>query len=264
MIRASSRLAVLVAGLFVSQAFATTDAAPSVSPLPPRKPVVVSGTVPDEATRQAILSRARELYGADNVVDQLGVGAVSTPVNWSAYVQKLLSADLKQISAGQFSVDGNNVSLRGNVNSEATRQQLVGDMATRLNPSWQVKNGLRVAAGDQQVLDQALANRIIEFDTGSTRIAPAGTAILDEMAAALLKMGGRSIDIVGHTDNQGSANSNQALSEGRAAAVRQYLIQKGIEPNSMRVIGLGAQSPVALNTTPEGRARNRRIEFRAR
>ncbi|WP_341675056.1 OmpA family protein [Niveibacterium sp. SC-1] len=264
MIRAHYRRLFLATCLLASPAFAATDTAPTVSPLPARKPVVVSGTVPDEATRQAILDRTRELYGRDNVVDQLGVGQVSTPVNWSDYVQKLLSADLKQISGGQFAVDGNNVSLRGNVGSEATRQQLVSDMATRLNPSWQVKNGLRVAAGDQQLLDQALANRIIEFDTGSTRIAPAGTAILDEMASALLKMGGRNIDIIGHTDNQGSATSNQALSEGRAAAVRQYLIQKGIEANSMRATGVGAQSPVALNTTAEGRARNRRIEFRAR
>lgn len=252
--------ALLAAASITAPAWAQTDT-PSPAPAA-RKPVIVSGTVPDEATRQAILGRLRDIYGAEGVVDQLGVDPVAAPANWSAFVQKLLTPDLKQISAGQLSIDGNTVALKGNVANEGLRQQLVGDMAARLNPSWQVRNGLRVAAGDQQLLDQTLANRIVEFDTASTRLTPAGTAVLDEMAAALLKMGGRTIEIIGHTDALGQPAANLALSQARAAAVRQYLIQKGIDPNSMRVQGLGAEKPVASNSTPEGRARNRRIEFR--
>lgn len=50
----------------------------------------MSGTVPDEATRVAILSRVRELYGAERVVDQLGVGTLAAPPQWTQQVQKLL------------------------------------------------------------------------------------------------------------------------------------------------------------------------------
>lgn len=226
------------------------------------KPVIVSGTVPDESTRQAILSSVRAVYGADHVVDQLGVGSVVAPANWNAYVQKLITPDLKQISSGALSIDGNNVSLRGEVTNEAQRQQIAGDFATRLNPTYVVKNGLRVGAGEQQLLDKTLANRIVEFESGSSKLAPQGAQLLDEMSTAILRVGKHHIQIVGHTDSQGHPDANQVLSQSRAESVRRYLIGKGLDSDSLEAQGMGAREPIASNATPDGRARNRRIEFR--
>jgi OOP family OmpA-OmpF porin len=96
--------------------------------------VVVSGTVPDEATRVAVVSRLRELYGAERVVDQLTLGAVVAPPQWQQYVQKLLSPSIKQVSHGQLTVQGNTVDIKGEVGNEAVRQQLASDMAQSLNP----------------------------------------------------------------------------------------------------------------------------------
>src|SRR5450830_587057 len=60
--------------------------------------VVITGTLPDDASKLAILSKLREIYGANRVVDQLTVGAVVTPPNWTTYVQKLISPTLKLVN----------------------------------------------------------------------------------------------------------------------------------------------------------------------
>jgi OOP family OmpA-OmpF porin len=138
--------------------------------------VVVAGTVPDEATRVAVISRLRELYGAERVVDQLSLGQVVAPPQWSQHVQKLLSPSLKQVSHGQLSVQGQTVDLKGEVGNEAVRQQLASEMAQSLNPTYTVRNGLRVAVQEQVVVDQALANRIVEFEPGSAVLRPVGLA----------------------------------------------------------------------------------------
>ncbi|MDB5789977.1 MAG: cell envelope biosis protein OmpA, partial [Massilia sp.] len=98
-------------------------------------PIVVAGTVADESSKAALLARLRTVYGFDRVVDQLVVGNVATPANWNDYVGRLIGPNLKMISRGQLKVDGNTVSLRGDVASEAQRQQIAGDNANSLNPT---------------------------------------------------------------------------------------------------------------------------------
>jgi OmpA-OmpF porin, OOP family len=224
--------------------------------------VVASGTVADEASKTAVLAKLREVYGADKVLDQITIGQVTTPANWSDYVQKLITPDLKQVSKGQLKIDGTTVSVRGEVANEAQRQRIASDFATRLNPTYTVTNGLRVSAADQGVLDRTLANRIVEFESGQAVLTPTGRAILDEMGAAMLKLKGQKVEIIGHTDNVGLRASNQNLSQARAEAVRNYLSGKGIPAETLVASGSGPDRPIASNDTAEGRARNRRIEFR--
>jgi len=224
--------------------------------------VLASGTVPDEASKSLLLNQLREVYGADKVVDQIAVGQVSMPANWGNYVQKLITPSLKQISRGQLKVDGNMVSVRGEVANEAQRQRVASDFATSLNPTYTISNGLRVAAADQGLLDRTLANRIVEFESGQAVLTPAGKSILDEMAAAMLKMKGQKVEIIGHTDNVGLRASNQNLSQARAETVRTYLSAKGVTGELLTASGQGSDRPIASNDTPDGRARNRRIEFR--
>lgn len=225
-------------------------------------PVVASGTVPDEPTKAAILQRLRALYGAQRVVDQVAVGNVVAPPNWSGHMQKLLAEPLKQVSHGQLTVEGNRVGIRGDVANEATRQQVASELATSLNPTYTISNGLRVNAPAQKLLDTALGRRIIEFESGQALIRPSGTQILDEMAAAMAQISGRRVEVIGHTDNTGARDANLALSLARAGAVRSYLAGKGVDAASIAVAGAGPDQPVADNGSAEGRARNRRIEFR--
>jgi OOP family OmpA-OmpF porin len=241
-----------------------TPAQPAaMSTVTPAPKVVVSGTVPDEATRAAILAKVREVYGAERVVDQLGVGPLAAPPNWSQQVQKLLTPDIKRVSQGQLKIEGNVVEIAGQVDSAQTQSQLVKAMATRLdNPTYTVRDNLRVGASGQQVLDAAMANRIVEFETGNATLTPAGQRVLDDLIPVLQKLAGRRFEIVGHTDSDGSRQSNLLLSAARAESVKNYLMQRGIPATSLVTSGLGPDKPVADNGNAEGRARNRRIEFR--
>ena len=225
--------------------------------------VVVAGMVPDDASRQAVLARVREIYGADKVVDQLGVGPQVAPPNWTAQVQKLLQADLKQVHRGQITIQGNVIEIKGEVDSDATRQQLISQMSSRLNnPTYTIRNGLRVSAAGQEVVDAALANRTIEFEPGSATLTATGVGVLDQLVPILQQLGGRRFEIIGHTDALGARAANVALSAARAEVVRAYLIRKGLSEAMFSSSGMGPDRPVADNTTAEGRARNRRIEVR--
>ncbi len=225
--------------------------------------VVVGGQVPDEATRQAVLAALRQVYGMSNVVDKMEVvGDIGVPVNWAANVQKLLTPALKQVQRGQLQIEGTQVVVSGDVNSETLRQKIVSDMASSLNPAYTVRNGLRVPAVEQSEIDAALANRIIEFEAGSATLTHKGREILDEMLPSFRRLTNQTVAIIGHTDDSGSRSLNLSLSQARADTVKGYLVNKGIDPAIMTTSGVGPDQPVAANDSDQGRARNRRIEFR--
>jgi len=242
----------------------TTNTAMAAAPREPAAPgkVVVAGVVPDEATRQGILAKTREIYGADRVVDQIGVSNLVAPPNWTQNVQKLITADLKHVVRGQLKISGNVIDLTGEVENEATRQQVVSQMSAQLNPTYTVRNGLRVSAAGQDVVDAALANRIIEFEAGNATLTPGGIQVLDQLVPVLQKLPGRKFEVIGHTDAQGGRSHNIALSAARADSVKAYLATKGIAADLVQTSGVGPDRPVASNDTAEGRARNRRIELR--
>ncbi len=243
-------------------ALTTYPSAALAAPAAPGPQVRVTGTVPDEATRAEILARLRQIYGSQHVIDAIEVGGVVPPPNWKKHVSNMLTKDLKDIRGGQLKIDGTQVELRGNVPNEALRQQIASRVATALNPTYTVNNALVVVEQAQDVIDATLADRTIEFKSGSATLTASGVAVLEEMAMAISKFDGAEFQVVGHTDNSGSRMANVALSLSRANTVRDYLIGKGIDGRRITALGAGPDKPVTTNDTPEGRARNRRIEFR--
>jgi outer membrane protein OmpA-like peptidoglycan-associated protein len=100
------------------------------------------------------------------------------------------------------------------------------------------------------------------FETGKANLMPGSYTVLDELVAYLVRKDDERIEIGGHTDNVGSAKSNQVLSEARANTVRAYLLTKGIDPSRVTAKGYGMSVPVASNATAAGRAQNRRTEVK--
>ena len=225
------------------------------------EPIVVDGVVPNESTKQAILTKMRSVYGEDQVVDKIQVRAVSAPNGWSDSVTKVITPDLKKVKQGKLSVKGTQVELTGKMSNENDIQPTTSTFQSLVAPPYRFNSQLSVNLAEQKIVDDALKNRIVEFESGSAILTPSGTQILDEMAVALNKVQGKNVKIIGHTDSSGDAKRNVKLSEDRAEAVKQYLIAKGIPTARLTTSGLGSEKPVADNTTPEGRKKNRRIEF---
>ncbi len=111
----------------------------------------------------------------------------------------------------------------------------------------------------RQLFQKALQG--IQFETGKSTIKPVSFKILDDVAKVLSENTTYLVEIQGHTDNVGKKDANQLLSENRAKAVRDYLINKGIDEKRITSNGYGDTKPVLPNTTTANKAKNRRVEF---
>jgi len=103
--------------------------------------------------------------------------------------------------------------------------------------------------------------KTILFDTGKTTLKDSSLEVLDNAAAILNQYPLANFYIDGHTDSVGSESLNQTLSEGRAAAVVNYLITQGVASKRLESRGYGESRPIAPNNTREGRRTNRRVEI---
>jgi len=101
----------------------------------------------------------------------------------------------------------------------------------------------------------------VNFETGRSVLTVSSYAVLDQVAASLVANPEIRIEVAGYTDSTGSRPMNLRLSMGRAGAVRAYLARRGVSPLRMSARGYGASGYIAPNTTPEGRAKNRRVEL---
>ena len=101
------------------------------------------------------------------------------------------------------------------------------------------------------------------FASGKAELTTGSYPILDEAGEILTRWPQLTIEIGGHTDSKGKAESNRALSERRAQAVADYMLWRfpQVSSNQIRVRGYGEEQPVAANSTNDGRQKNRRVEF---
>jgi len=163
----------------------------------------------------------------------------------------------------------------GETEDKALRDEL-NDLATETGAGFgfAVTTGVRLLVletppTDKEVeelqvnLDDLIEGKVVEFEVKSYSLTGEGEALLDEISAALESVSNVRVRISGHTDSQGSHEDNQVLSELRARTVLEYLVAKGADQGRFEIVGLGESEPIADNTTAEGRARNRRIEFTA-
>jgi outer membrane protein OmpA-like peptidoglycan-associated protein len=234
---------------------ATSPPAPTVRPLAAAagEAVVLSGTWPhEEATRLAVTVNGRtyELGAPD------GRLVSPAPGRWQLRLPHPLPP-------GQHEVIVRVEDALGNAALDQTRGELLIKAPPRIvRPAQLAEKEIRPGnLACQKRLNERLKTLRILFESDSDRLRPEGRRTLAEVARVLNTCPRTRVLIAGHTDSTGSATYNQALSERRAAAVARELVRNGVAARRLRAVGFGESRPVAGNDTPEGRARNRRIEF---
>lgn len=243
--------------------------------------VTYSGTVRDEATRSSIIDAMKAAFGGNAIKGDIAVNPNAPATPWLPNLQTALQ-QLKTPGV-EATFDNSSVSLGGAIPSSerdrimaALRPLLGGSLALgsltdkldamitgSINKTEAALSALP-AGFTPNDLTNVLNQSIINFPTGSAEIPAASKALLQQAAAPFKKLpSGTVIEIGGYTDNTGDPTANVALSQQRADAVRNALIQGGADPSMLVAKGYGSANPIASNDTADGRFQNRRIEYRA-
>lgn len=111
------------------------------------------------------------------------------------------------------------------------------------------------------ITDGKIITYAITFDIGKANIKPESMTEINRIAQLMKDNGDLKFEVQGHTDNTGTVAGNQKLSEQRAQAIVNKLVEMGIAANRLSAKGMGQSAPLADNSTDEGRAKNRRVEF---
>jgi outer membrane protein OmpA-like peptidoglycan-associated protein len=237
-----------------------------------------SGVVPDEQTKQSIVNQLNSTYGAGNVSGDISVDSRTKAAGWTSGLASALP--YFKISGSEVSFEGNSINVGGTL-SENARNDAVAKLKSVYGDGMRIGSfeaATAVTEANRRTSDalsglkpgytaadltRALNTNVINFRSGSAQI-PSESMVMLEQAAQALKSApaGTVIEIGGHTDNRGNSAANQRLSQQRAESVRHFLINKGVNANSIAAKGYGDSSPIAGNDSEEGRFRNRRIEFK--
>ncbi len=205
--------------------------------------VALAGTVPDQGSIDSLVSLSEGVWGVGNV-DPAGLGIGD--VTWDAGLVRVTGT----IDAGDTRGDEFATALAG-----------LAPGVTVDAAGLALDTGAEALARSEERLRAALEATPIRFAVNSSEIDPASDEILAQAAAAITAAPGIAVEIVGHTDDSGSAELNQTLSAARAEAVLNRLVELGVAADRLTSRGAGEDEPIADNTTEEGKAANRRIAF---
>lgn len=239
--------------------------------------VVLSGAVPSEHTRAALVSAARAAFANADPVDEMHVaGGAASPA--FADVARQAVRSLARLTAGEGRIVDTQIAIIGDGASDdvaalraafanppppfRARLAVTIDGLDTEHPELQ---GLNLAQGDaetcERAFDRLMERNVVNFAPGSAAIDPSSRQTLDALATVALRCDRFSIEVAGHTDNQGARDVNMQLSRQRADAVASYLAGQGVSRSRLSARGYGPDNPRASNATPAGQATNRRIEF---
>lgn len=233
----------------------------------------MNGQVEDATSRLAIATYAAALFGSDRIVDNVQVMNAPAPADWQTASLRMLDL-LDQLGDGEIQLAGRRINIEAGV-EDPSEAKLHHEALLETLPGYVVSTQFSVdlpsayrkiklpAKRCSSELSKLIQARPIDFDTGSAVLTEASQRIMDQLAHILTRCNSDAIEIGGHTDAQGSEDLNQRLSQGRAEAVRTALAKRGIPLDTLVARGYGEAVPIADNQTDAGRARNRRIEFKA-
>lgn len=232
---------------------------------------LLEGRLPDERIRDSVLAFARARFGTGAVALEARLDP-SLPAGWSVRVLTALEA-LAELREGRALVRADRVEVAGvsgNPEASANVTRILSDglgqgadfmVRVRYDETLDPVAQAPTPDSCEAAIHAILAEGKITFAPGSADLDADSREILDRIAEVLRECGALPIEVAGHTDSQGRAETNLALSQARAEAVINALLARRVLVSGMVARGYGAERPIADNATVEGREANRRIEF---
>jgi OOP family OmpA-OmpF porin len=239
--------------------------------------VILAGAAPSQASREMLMNVARAAFQNASVVDAMHVAGGAPSPRFTDMAGNAVRM-VARLGAGQARILDDQIVFIGDGNQQAVDalRQAFADPPPPFRARLDVTidgldvdhpelQGLNLANGDAETCEQAfqrlMERNVINFASGSAAIDPSSRRILDALASVALRCDRFSIEVAGHTDNNGTREMNLELSQRRADAVATYLATQGVARERLAAHGYGPDRPRADNATAAGQAANRRIEF---
>jgi outer membrane protein OmpA-like peptidoglycan-associated protein/uncharacterized protein YidB (DUF937 family)/outer membrane biosynthesis protein TonB len=242
--------------------------------------VRASGVVRDQDAKTSMTDALNAVFGADKVKSDIGVDKNATAAPWLGAFRAALDA----IKGGNVDAifQGDKVNVGGAAMTDSARDKVIAALKGVLGADVTVgalsdKTAAAVAIANDRATTElaslhsgfgvkdllfALNDSAVNFASDSAEVPESMAPFLKTAAADLKQLkAGHVLEIAGYTDNTGDAALNLALSQKRAEAVREAFIKYGADPDMLVAKGYGDADPIASNDTPEGRLKNRRIEY---
>lgn len=232
--------------------------------------LTLSGYVPDGGVHAAIIGAASREFFDEKVIDRLKT-SLGAPYGFAGAVIPALGA-LSRLSTGTLEVSDWQVKLAGDALYEAAAAQIRSRLKKDFPRDWQVKADISVKPASapvvpsvcQQLFSNLLAKGNILFESGSATIDPDSTGLLDHVIETALRCPTATIEIAGPAGSNGDDEADQAVSEARAQAVRDYLVKAGLPADRFVAIASGSDQPLAADDPGKPKAQNRGIKFLVR
>lgn len=229
--------------------------------------VHLTGYAPSQKVREDMLDTAQRKFGKVEIVDDL-VYASGAPDGFSDAVTAALQA-VARLGSGHAEIVDENVTVSGSAWYPSAADELVSATEDSLPKGFKATMNIVTRQEGQPVapvrcrdlLQDALQRGRIEFIANKAEITGDSFGLLDRVAATIARCPDARIEVAAHTDSAGSSARNRDLTQSRAEAIVDYLVDAGVKRERLSAVGYGESKPIADNGSSDGKAANRRVEF---
>ena len=224
--------------------------------------VVLKGELPDQQSVDQLVSAAAAIYGQQKVKNEMSVSAQVNQPDWLSGFQQLLPA-LQELVAADITIADDSLTLSGVVTSDSERMAIEKRAAALLD---QLRLNNQIVVKPPEANQPAPSGQIqlpvLYFKHASTELTADSKPRLAKFIDTLMRQPDLRVEVAAHTDSSGEEVLNTDLSERRTQSIMQLLVSGGVDPSRLVAQSYGESRPAAENTSPEGRALNRRVEFK--
>lgn len=229
--------------------------------------IAISGYVSDRLRHQAVLASVQRSFGGYGVEDHTEFASDVPQGFWEAADSGLRA--LSRMSGGEFTLADTSLDLNGAVHFEAAKSRIEDVLWERLPDEFSAASNVTVrqtslplsAMDCGSKLTEVLSKSRLEFLEGGDNLAGYSHGPLDLIAATLTRCPETVIEIGVHSDSDGSKSANRRRTLARAETILELLVEAEVPRERLTAVGYGESTPLASNSTSEGKAANRRIEF---
>jgi len=223
----------------------------------------LKGYMPSKERKEILLTKLFNFYG-EHVVDEIDIGA-GEPKAWDAFIFTV-SKEMQKFDLSSVNISDNVLHVSGKIETEEERMEVEKSLNRFNNKGYSIHCHMVALDASaricQEKFNKLLAQDNIEFQSNKSIIKASNNKLLEELSDISGLCPNVNIEIIGYTDSLGNNIKNNKLSLSRAKSVVAKLFVLGIPLERLVAKGMGEKNPIQSNETEEGRAKNRRIEFK--